>query len=324
MASKVSSKGAVTAKRVAAGVKNMWDSAKRDFTDNSPYVIKQDFMDLLDYAKSKSQLLKRSSLSGPSEINSQLEKSVNVDVGAELLSKYKEVWGSIHSQTQSSSVLAATLDSEIETNCNTLSKSHGIIQRCQDEFSNLPDTLEAVEKTQRKVDSLMETLKNVEENIVEFCRVKSQLESERKKHSIKIQFEKHCVEEDNKIEQVKSALAKERQETIDLKKELEAKDIAERQKTFQTIFNEQMANYRQNGEVERPITAEVVREGVGSHLEDVFIDDEDGVAPLDEFLSDVILEESDTKIDENPAVSPVEDSLDIPEQEELDPAEDKS
>lgn len=294
MATKPPNKGAAAAKKMAVGMKNMWDTAKRDFTENTPQV-KQDLMDMLDYAKSKTQLLKRPSVPGPSEINTQLERSVNIDVGAELLSRYKEEWSTIHLQTQSSSQVATRLDSEIEELCNSLSKSHAIIQRCQDEFSCLSDTLSAVEQTQRKVESLGELLQKVEENITECSRVKSQLESERKQHSIKIQFEKHCIECDSKVEQLKHILTKERRETADRKKELAARDLAERQQTFQNMFNEQMAEYRQKGEVERPIGADDERERAGSHLEDVVIEDEDGTASLNDFLSDVVMDESEGK-----------------------------
>ena len=336
MATKPPSKGAVTAKKMAAGMKNMWDSAKRDFTEHTP-LVKQEFMDMLDYAKNKTQLLKRPGVPGPSEINTQLERSVNIDVGAELLSRYKDEWSTIHIQTQNSSQVAAKLDSEIEEICNSLSQSHAIIQRCQDEFSCLSDTLSAVEQTQRKVESLGELLQKVEESITECCRVKSQLESERKQHSTKIQFEKHCVECDSKVEQLKNILAKERRETAERKKELAARDLAERQQTFQNMFNEQMAEYRQKGEVERPITGDDTRERAGSHLEDVIIEDEVGTASLDDFLSDVVLDESEGKeksdviLDDTqekeegvPVPSSIEGNDDVPESKELQTTEEKA
>lgn len=55
-----------------------------------------------------------------------------------------------------------------------------------------------------------------------------------------------------------------------------------------------MAEYRQHGMVERPITDELGEERgkgrSGSQLEDVIIDDEDGTASLNEFLSDIPVE----------------------------------
>ena len=55
-----------------------------------------------------------------------------------------------------------------------------------------------------------------------------------------------------------------------------------------------MAEYRQHGMVERPITDELGEEKgrgrSGSQLEDVIIEDEDGTASLNEFLSDVPVE----------------------------------
>ena len=52
-----------------------------------------------------------------------------------------------------------------------------------------------------------------------------------------------------------------------------------------------MAEYRQHGMVERPITEEVRgKERSGSQLEDVIIEDEDGTASLNEFLSDIPVE----------------------------------
>ena len=43
--------------------------------------------------------------------------------------------------------------------------------------------------------------------------------------------------------------------------------------------------------VERPISGEDPRERAGSSLEEVVIDDKDGSASLDDFLSDVVMEE---------------------------------
>ena len=294
MASKAQTKGSLAAKKMAAGVKNMWDYAKRDFTENAPQV-KQDFMDMLDYAKHKSQMLKRPSLPGPAEINTQLERSVNIDVGGDLLTHFKEEWSAIHFATHNSGVEATRLDSEIAQICDSLSQGHTIIQRCHDEFSQLPETITAIQETQNKVNSLGELLQKLEESITEYARVKSQLESERKLHSIRIQYEKHCVEGDSKVEQLKNILAHERQETIDQKKKLATRQLQERQNTFQSMFNEQMAEYREKGSVERPISGEDPRERAGSSLEEVVIDDKDGSASLSDFLSDVVMEELENK-----------------------------
>ena len=59
-----------------------------------------------------------------------------------------------------------------------------------------------------------------------------------------------------------------------------------------------MAEYRQHGMVERPITDELSegRGRSGSQLEDVIIEDEDGTASLNEFLSDIPVEAETNEI----------------------------
>ncbi len=294
MATKAQTKRTEAAKKMAAGVKNIWQYAKRDFTENAPQV-KQDFMDLLDYARSKTQMLKRPIVPGPAEISSQLESAVNIDVGGELLTHYKEEWSAIHHATQLSGEEAAKMDAEILEISNSLSQSHTIIQRCHDEFSRLPETINAVQEAQNKVNSLGELLRQMEESIIEYSRVKSELETERKLHSIRIQYEKHCIEGDSKIEQLKNILAQERQETIDQKKRLAEKQLQDRQDTFQSMFDEQMAEYREKGSLERPISIEDPRVRAGSSLEEVLISDQDGNTSLNDFLSDVVVEESENK-----------------------------
>ncbi len=294
MATKPQVKRSEAAKKMAAGVKNIWEFAKRDFTENAPQV-KQDFMDLLDYARSKTQMLKRPNVPGPAEINSQLESAVNIDVGGDLLTHFKEEWSAIHHATQLSGEEATRLDSEIVQICNSLSQSHTIIQCCHDEFSWLPETITAVQEAQNKVNNLGELLRQMEESITEYSRVKSKLESERKLHSIRIQYGKHCIEGDSKVEQLKNILAQERQVTIDQKKRLAEKQLQDRQDTFQSMFDEQMAEYRQKGSVERPISGEDLRDRAESTLEEVMISDQDGNTSLNNFLSDIVMDESENK-----------------------------
>lgn len=294
MATKAQTRRSEAAKKMAAEVKNIWQYAKRDFTENAPQV-KQDFMDLLDYARSKTKMLKRPNVPGPAEISTQLESAVNIDVGGDLLTHYKEEWSAIHHATQLSGEEAARVDSEIAQICNSLSQSHTIVQRCHDEFSRLPETITAVQEAQNKVTSLGELLQQMEASITEYSRVKSQLENERKLHSIRIQYEKHCIEGDSKIEQLKNILAQERQVTADQKKRLADKKLQERQDTFQSMFDEQMAEYRQKGSLERPISREDLRDRAGSSLDEVLISDQNGSASLNDFLSDVVVEESESK-----------------------------
>ena len=312
MANKAPTKGSLAAKKVAAGVKNMWEFAKRDFSENVPQV-KQEFMDMVEFARTKTQMLKRPNIPGPAEIGTQLERSVNIDVGGDLLTHYKEQWSAIHLQTQVSGEEAAKLDAEIAQLCGSLSQSHTIIQRCHDEFSRLPETVKAIEEVQNKVNSLGEMLNKMEESITECARVKSQLESERKQHTIRIQYEKHCIEGNSKIEQLKNILAQEQQTTADQKKQAARKQLAERQMTFQSMFDEQMAEYREKGSVERAVVGEDMRERAESSLEEVVIEDEDGSASLNEFLSDVVLDDEEKN---KASPSPEEDKAGEEEEEE--------
>ena len=87
---------------------------------------------------------------------------------------------------------------------------------------------------------------------------------------------------------------------------------------FQDIFNQQMAEYRQHGMVERPITDELgdERGRSGSQLEDVVIDDEDGSASLNEFLSDIPVEAETADTTETNDTADTTETTDTVENEE--------
>ena len=167
------------------------------------------------------------------------------------------------------------MDSRLESVNKSLAHSHSIITSCCDEFRLLPDTLKAFETAKEKVSEIGELLKKVEDNIMEYSRVKAQLETERKCHAVKIQFDKHK-------EQLEHLLSERRQ------RELELQAVQERQQAFQDIFEQQMAEYREHGEVEKPIGSE---DRTDAQLENVVIEDKDGTASLHEFLSDVVVED---------------------------------
>ena len=279
-------------KKMAAGMKELWEFAKKDLTGNTQE-LKQDFIDILEYAKSRNAKRKL----GQKGVGS-IDLTVNQDAGAELLTHYKDLWADIHSDTEHTSKLATKAALEIQKIDRSVSQSHLILGRCSDEFSQLPEVLSSLEDVQKKVENICEQIHSVEEKLVEYSRCRAQLECERKQHSLKIQHERHCAEQKAKVEHLKDMLAEEKRQSEQAKLEVANQELAERQQTFQNIFNLQMAEYRQHGMVERPITDQLEerKSRSGSQLEDVVIEDEDGNASLNEFLSDVPVE-AETAVD---------------------------
>lgn len=270
-------------KKVVAGMRDLWTAAKSDLTTNTKE-LKQDFKGMLEVA--------RSAKKGPRETKplSLLELSVNHDAGGELLTHFKEEWSGIHKRTMEASETVVKLDSELQSIQKSLSQSHSIISNCREEFSHLPDAVKSVETVKEKVMELGKLLQQVEDSITEYSRVTAQLEMERKQHSLRIQFERHQELAEQEIRRLEGVLAAEKKAADERQRGIETRKIQERQQAFQDIFNKQMADYRKKGEIERPIGAES-RERASSQLEDVVIEDEDGTASLNEFLSDVVIED---------------------------------
>ena len=157
--------------------------------------------------------------------------------------------------------------------------------------------MKAVEAARQKVDELGKLLRQVEEDMLENSRTSTQLETERSRHSLRIQSEKHREHQELEVKRLEGKLSEEKRLTTERQLELESQKIQERQKTFQDMFDRQMADYRESGEVERPIgTGDGERERSGSHLEEVEIEDEGATASLNEFLSDVVLEGSEQRV----------------------------
>ena len=180
------------------------------------------------------------------------------------------------------------MDSRLENVNKSLAQSHSIITSCCDEFRLLPDTLKAFETAKEKVSEIGELLKKVEDSIMEYSRVKAQLETDRKREAVKIQFDKHKEQLELERQRLEGVLAEEHLLSERRQRELELQAVQERQQAFQEIFEQQMAEYREHGEVEKPIGSE---DRTDAQLENVVIEDKDGTASLHEFLSDVVIED---------------------------------
>lgn len=263
--------------------KDILTAAKEDITSNSQG-LKQDLKELVDMAKSKRRAAR------VAKITTAMDLTVNADAGGELLSHYKEEWAAIHKRTEASSQEASKMDEDLHNIEISLSCTHAIISKCCSEFRTLPEVVKAVERTKEKVEGIGKALRAVEESIVEYNRVTAQLENERKRHSLKIQFEKHREAAEGDKQRLQKVLEEEQRLTTQLEEAIEAQKVHDRQQTFQDMFNRQMADYREMGKVERPIGADG-RERSGSQLEDVVIEDKDGTASLNEFLGDVVMED---------------------------------
>jgi len=281
------------AKSVAAGMKAAWEAAKKDFKENANTdLLKQDVIDVLDMAKRKASILssKKASPLSQRKSNSTLpggEKigpKVNQDVGAELLTHFKDEWADIHKSTEESSRRATEMDSHLKQINQSIMRSCAIMNKCKEEFGCLKDVVEALDEAHSKVESIIDLIHQVEQDIHNYSLVKVELKVERQKHSLQRQHEQQTLENRTKVEHLRKVLLNEQQLSLSVKHELEMKELSERQSTFQELFVKQMADYRTRGEVDKPI-----KERSSSTLDEVVIEDEDGKASLHEFLSDVVL-----------------------------------
>lgn len=281
------------AKSVAAGVKAAWELAKKDFKENAhTELLKQDVIDVLDMAKSRASLIKKnSSLASKVSVQSgKIGPRVNPDVGAELLTYFKEQWAEIHASTEAGSKAASKMDLDLKRLNQSISSSHSIVGRCKDEFARLKEVIEALDEAQSQVDHIGKLVAQVELDIREYSLAKAELGTERQRHLLQRSHEATIAEDRERVEQLRKVLGNEQQLSLNLRHEVESSKLRERQGAFQEIFEKQMADYRTSGELEKPVHCGDQR-SQSSQLEEVVIEDEDGTASLHEFLSDVVLEE---------------------------------
>lgn len=287
------------AKKVAASVKAAWVAAKKDFTDTpNTENLKQDVIDVLDFARNKAAMVKRSTDGNSSKSYAgsgggglgRAQPRVNQDVGSELLTHFKDEWAEIHSSTESSSLAISKMNADLQHLNISMTKSYGLIKNCWEEFAKLKEIIEVLDEAHGKVNELETLIQQVEEAIHECSVTKEEREKERRKHSLKKQHEKSIADSKSKVEQMKKVLANEQQLSLTLKYNMENRELKERQDAFQEIFARQMEDYRKKGEVDQPVTAGKVERSM-SQLEEVEIEDEDGQASLHEFLSDVVLDD---------------------------------
>ena len=268
-------------------MKGLWSSTVKDFTENSRE-LKQDFVGIFESAREK---MPSGSPREPKMPTSLLvHRSVNLDVGGDLLSKFKDDWACVHSQTEEASRATGSLDSELRDIHRSVQHTHSIIVDCCKELEQLPEVVRAVETTLERVSELGQLLGKVEESIAEYARVRAQLDAARKKESLKIQHERQREKFRRGLQQLREELTEETRVKEGLAKEIEVEKAVERQQTFQDMFQQQMTDYRETGSIDRAIGATI-----GTiQLEDVVIEDQDGTASLHEFLSDVddVIEES--------------------------------
>ena len=272
---------------MVVGMKELWTSAVKDFTVNSRE-LKQDFVGMIEAAREKIPSGAPKEPKMPSSL--LVHQAVNLDVGSELLSKYKEEWGLIHHRTEEASRASISLDGDLREMHRGIQYTHAIISDCCQELKQLPEVVKAVEVSQERVQELGQILGKVEESITEYARVRAKLDAVRKRESLKIQHERQRGRLERELQRLKNTLAEEKRLKEGAENEIEKEKATERQKTFDDMFQQQMADYRETGSIDRSIGAPI-----GTvQLEDVMIEDKDGTASLNEFLSDVedVTEES--------------------------------
>ena len=274
-------KGVAATRKMVGGMKDLWHIAKKDFSENSRE-LKQDFVGMIEAAKIKRPAPKDPKL--PASL--LVHQAVNADVGGELLTKYKEEWGLIHRRTEEAARGSAKLDSELTELHRSVRHSHLIIAACCSEFKQLPDVVRSIEGTRDKIQELGQLLAKVEESIVEYSRVRAKLDAVRREGSLKIQYSKQSVQMERELQRLQEVLADEYRLKEGTEKEIKTQKVAERQQAFQEMFQQQMADYKETGAIERVIGTPG-REKSGALLEDVVIEDTDGSASLNKFLNDV-------------------------------------
>ena len=215
------------AKKMAAGIKELWSFAKKDLTGNTQD-LKQDFVDILEYAKNKNAKRKITQKGVGS-----MDLAVNQDAGAELLTHYKDLWADIHSDTEQTSKMATKVALDLQKIDRSVSQSHLILGRCQDEFGQLPEAMNSLDEVKKKVDKICEQIRQVEDSLVEYSRLRAQLECERKLHSLRIQHERHCSEQEAKVEHLRDLLTQEERLSEQARVQVANQELAERQQTFQ-------------------------------------------------------------------------------------------
>jgi hypothetical protein len=219
------------AKKMAAGMKELWSFAKKDLKGNTQD-LKQDFVDILEYAKNKSAKRKITQKGVGS-----VDLAVNQDAGAELLTHYKDLWADIHSDTEQTSKMATKVALDLQKIDRTVSQSHLILGRCQDEFGQLPEAVNSLDEVKRKVDKICEQIRQVEDSLVEYSRLRAQLDCERKLHSLRIQHERHCSEQEAKVEHLRDLLTQEERLSDQERLQVANQELAERQQTFQVLLD---------------------------------------------------------------------------------------
>lgn len=218
------------AKKMAAGIKELWSFAKKDLTGNTQD-LKQDFVDILEYAKNKNAKRKITQKGVGS-----VDLAVNQDAGAELLTHYKDMWADIHTDTEQTSKMATKVALDLQKIDRSVSQSHLILGRCHDEFGQLPEAMNSLDEVKKKVDKICEQIRQVEDSLVEYSRLRAQLECERKLHSLRIQHERHCSEQEAKVEHLRDLLTQEERLSEQARVQVANQELAERQQTFQVYM----------------------------------------------------------------------------------------
>lgn len=222
--------------------------------------------------------------------SSDLVLDINPGAGSEVLSHYKYHWGKIHQEMIESSKKVNEMYRDLQGTYQTVNNAHQIVNLAKEELSQLPNVLTTLEDTNAKVESIEELLRQVEDGISEYIKVTEELEYERKKHSARIQLQKFKEERENELRKWEGVVNKEKQATLERQEQLEQAAQRERQDALKNMFDQQMAEYLEKGEVEKPILSEeAAKSRTMSELsvENMEIEDVAGSEQLKEFLSDV-------------------------------------
>jgi hypothetical protein len=207
-------------------------------------------------------------------------KVVNYDAGAGLLDRFQNYWAEIHQQSEENAKCAKAVDKELANlllfeeqkslKFQQLSVELSHVQFISQDIQNLHGSLAALEVSFRKLESDLEELDDICEE-VEFQR------------NCKMHREQLKYWEDGRVKEMRELRVRMSQEHVKKVQACEAKEREElrlKQEAFEEAFMSDMDQYRKLGKIERSLSS------CSSQLDVADIElDADNVAELDEFLN---------------------------------------
>ncbi|XP_066924006.1 dysbindin-like [Clytia hemisphaerica] len=221
------------------------------------------------------------------ELRNEYILSVNLSAGHDLFKKFQNNWATMHEE----SIINVEKCDKVDATMNSFSrdyyKSKDLLEGFQNNLVALPEVLSKVEIAQSRIDSIAKQVKQIERAFLDYEDACDRLELEKQKNELKIKLSqlvetKHAEYTLKKsiVEGKNSQASKQAADKVTspskiiagptktkAKVELEKRSSMERQKAYQDAFMEQMNQYIQHGEVEKPIAGSANSQSVSMDFE---------------------------------------------------------